>query len=258
MTHDRRRQLLHYTSLVYRKGWVANHDGNLTCRIGPDRVLATPTALSKADVTDGDLVVVDGAGEKVSGKRRSFSEMALHLAVYRARRDVGAIVHAHPPYATAMAVAGRGMDEPILAEAVVSLGPRIPLVPFAMPKTPGWVEGVAAHAVEFDAVLLENHGAMAWGTDLEQAFLRLELVEHLAQITHHSMAFGGPQTLDAAQLGPLLASRTKAGLGPVARGVAPARSAVNAPPAAGVKPSAAGTIDRARLVAIITDELTKL
>jgi L-fuculose-phosphate aldolase len=257
MSHDLRRALLRYTDLVYRKGWVANHDGNLTCRMGPDRVLATPTALSKGDVKEGDLVVVDGAGTKVSGKRRSFSEMALHLAVYRARRDVGAVVHAHPPYATAMAVAGLGMDQPILAEAVVSIGPRIPLVPFAMPKTPAWVQGVESHAVEYDAVLLQNHGVMTWGTDLEQAFLRMELVEHLAQITHHSMAFGGPKTLDAAQLGPLLESRRKAGLGPVARGVktAPRPAPVSG---AGLNSPQRPSIDRARLVAIITDELKKL
>lgn len=258
MSRDDRRRILRYAHLVYSKGWVANHDGNLTCRQGPGRVLATPTAMSKGDVSEGDLVVVDHEGKKVSGKRRSFSEMALHLAVYRSRKDVGAVIHAHPPFATAMAVAGRGMDEPILAEAVVSLGPRIPLVPFAMPKTPEWVAGVEQHAVEFDAVLLQNHGVMAWGVDLEQAFLRLELVEHLATITHHSMAFGGPKTLETAHLAPLLESRRKAGLGPVARGakVAPLRPVTHA----GLSSPAptAPKIDRQRLVAIITEELTKL
>lgn len=257
MKSDLRRQLVRYSQLVYAKGWVANHDGNLTCRLGPDRILVTPTALSKGDVTDADLVIVDGGGDKVSGRRRSFSEMALHLAVYRARKDVGAVVHAHPPYATAMAVAGVGLEHPILAEAVVSLGPRVPLVPFALPKTPGWVRGVGTHSVEFDAVILQNHGVMAWGDDLEQAFLRIELVEHLATITHHSMAFGGPKTLDPAQLGPLLDARLKAGLGPTARGVA-AASAPRPAPNAGLRPAPAPAIDRARLVAIITDELKKL
>jgi L-fuculose-phosphate aldolase len=204
------------------------------------------------------LVVVDGSGVKVSGKRRSFSEMALHLAVYRARPDVQAVIHAHPPYATAMSVAGLGLDEPILAEAVVSLGPRIPLVPFAVPKTPQWLAGVESRAPEFDAVILQNHGVMAWGDNLEQAFLRLELVEHLATITHHAMAFGGVQTLDASHLPPLLASRTKAGLGPVARGVLDAPSEVPSPVGVVAPRAPSGKIDRRLLVEIITDELKKL
>jgi L-fuculose-phosphate aldolase len=117
---------------------------------------------------------------------------------------------------------------------------------------------VESRAPEFDAVILQNHGVMAWGDNLEQAFLRLELVEHLATITHHAMAFGGVQTLDASHLPPLLASRTKAGLGPVARGVLDAPSEVPSPVGVVAPRAPSGKIDRRLLVEIITDELKKL
>ena len=259
MSRELRRDIVRYAHLVYAKGWVANHDGNLTCRQGPDRFLATPTSFSKGDVTESDLVVVDGDGTKVSGKRRSFSEMALHLAVYRTRPDVQAVVHAHCPYATAMSVAGVGLEQPFLAEAVVSIGPKVPLVPFALPKTPEWVAGVQSHAAIYDAVILENHGVMAWGDNLEQAFLRMELVEHLAMISHHAMAFGGPRPLDPAHLTSLLEARTRAGLGPVARGVSPASAPPVERPVGVPRPGRGGRpIDKALLTRLITEELKKL
>ena len=118
---------------LYRKGWVANHDGNVTYRLDSDRYLSTPTAESKGVVSEEMLIVIDENGKVLSGTHRPFSERVLHLAAYQARPDVKAVIHAHPPTATAFAVAGKGLDRPIIAEAVVSLGPRIPLVPYALP-----------------------------------------------------------------------------------------------------------------------------
>ncbi len=255
-------QLVHASAKVYAKGWVANHDGNLTARSGPGRIVATPTAMSKGDVTENDLIVVNDQGEQVSGRLKSFTEMALHLAVYERRKDVQAVIHAHPPYATAMAVAGFGLERPIIAEAVVSLGDRVPLVPFALPKTEAWRAGVADHCERYDALMLQNHGVITWGDSLEQAFLRMELVEHLATITHHSMAFGGPRFLDEAHLAPLLDARRKAGLGPEARGLSapqpPARPPLNVPRPAAAPLAGAGGIDTERLVAVILEELARL
>ena len=258
-THGLRATLVRYSHLVYAKGWVANHDGNLTVRVGPGRILATPTSFSKGEVTEPDLIVVNEAGEKVSGRQKGFSEMALHLAAYHQRKDIKAVIHAHPPFATAMAVAGIGIDKPILAEAVVSLGASVPLIPFALPGTEAWSQGIASACTQHDALILQNHGVIAFGDTLEQAFLRLELVEHMATIIHHSMAFGGPCFLDEAHLAPLLASRQKAGLGPQARGVsasAPAPSTAGQPQP--TRAPGAGGIDTNRLVAIITEELSRL
>jgi len=202
--------------LVHERGWVANHDGNVTTRLAPDRYLATPTAVSKREVTEEMLITVNSAGVKVAGQREVFSEINLHMAVYQHRRDVQAVVHAHPPASTARACAGLGLDEPFVAEAVVSLGPRIPLVPFALPG-PDAAAALSPFLEGYDAVLLQNHGVLAWASSLEQALLRLELVEHLARICRDAAPYGGVRPLPSDALPTLLAARTRAGLGPEGR-----------------------------------------
>jgi len=219
---------------LHERGWVANHDGNLTVRLGPGRFLATPTATSKARVDDGNLIEVDAAGERVAGTARPFGELGLHLAVYERRPDVGAVVHAHPPHATAIACGAEHLIErPFIAEAVVSLGAWIPRVPFAAPGAAAR-QALAPYIDQVDAALLANHGAIAWGADLEQAMLRLELVEHLARIALLARATGGIQPLPDAALPPLLAARAKAGLG---RAADRATSAPAPPPPAPTPPS---------------------
>jgi L-fuculose-phosphate aldolase len=171
-------------------------------------VVVTPTATSKADVDDGSLVVTDLGGRQLAGRTKAPGEFGVHLAIYRARADVAAVVHAHPPYATALGVSGRELLC-FLPEAVVSLGTRIPLVPLALPGAP------AAAALEpllkaHDAVLVAGNGVWAWGDDVEQAYLRVELVEHLAAIAHKAAAWGGPQPLPGDMVEKLLEARKKA------------------------------------------------
>jgi L-fuculose-phosphate aldolase len=206
------------------RGWVANHDGNVTCRLGAGRFLATPTATAKAQVGADGLLVVDDQGARVAGAGKPFSEIGLHLTVYANRPDAHAVVHAHPPAATGIACAGgRQLERPFIAEAVVSLGPVIPTVPFAAPGAAACA-ALAPFVAGHDAVLLGNHGALAWGADLEQAYLRLELVEHLARIALEAERAGGVRPLPDAALAPLLEARRKAGLGlpaPAARAPAP-------------------------------------
>lgn len=212
-----RRDLVAWTHRVAAKGWVANHDGNLSRRLPGGRLLATPTSFAKADVGEADLLVTDRDGKVLSGKHRIFSEIALHLACYGARPDVGAVVHAHPPYATAHAVAGRPIDPTILAEAVVSLGDAIPLLP---PRLPGSAEGrseLAAAIAAHDVVLLGGHGVLAVGDTPEQAYLRVELAEHLATVLHHALPLGGARSFPPEAVRALLDRRRAAGLGPEAR-----------------------------------------
>src|SRR5437764_973534 len=130
---ERAKEVAEYAQRLHARGWVANHDGNVSVREGQGRYLATPTATSKAAVRAEGLVVVDDAGKQVGGRGKPFSEMGLHLTVYQNRRDVGAVMHAHPPTATGFAVAGVPLDEAFMAEAVVSLGPGVPTVPVAAP-----------------------------------------------------------------------------------------------------------------------------
>lgn len=198
---------------LHRRGWVANHDGNASVRLGDGRLLASPTAISKRDVRPENLVTLDAQGVVVAGTRKVFSEISLHLAAYRARPDAVWVVHAHPPHATAWACTGESFwDAPFLAEAVVSLGDRIPLVPYAMPGSPP--TALESALTTCDVVLLANHGVLVIGADAEQAFLRMELVEHLARIALLARPLGGTRPLPAEDIGTLLVARKKAGLGP--------------------------------------------
>lgn len=234
-TQTLRAQMVAIARLLHDRGWVANHDGNATARLTGGRFLATPTATSKRAVIDRLLIEVDAAGKRVSGSARPFGELGLHLAVYQRRPDVGAVIHAHPPHATAIACSpANPIEQPFIAEAVVSIGPWIPKLPFAMPGDDA-TRALADVIDDVDAALLGNHGVMAWGADLEQAFLRLELVEHLARVALLALPAGGVQPLPAAALPPLLQARARAKLGRAADAApqlarrAPARTA---PPAA--------------------------
>ena len=193
---------------IHAAGWAANHDGNVSVRIGRDRFLITPTATSKAEITESSLIVIDGSGKVVEGTRKPPGETELHLAAYRARPDVEAVLHAHPPYATAFGAARVPLEPVCLPEAVVSLG-YIPLAPFAMPKTPLATEAVSRCAVEADAMLLPGNGALTLAPDVALAFLRMELVEHLAKILHHARALGGAQPLPPDEMATLLEQNKK-------------------------------------------------
>jgi L-fuculose-phosphate aldolase len=206
-----RHQVAETSQLIHRAGWCANHDGNVTARDG-NRFIATPTATSKRLVAEKDLIEVDGKGQVV-GRGKVFGEIGLHLVVYERRPDIGAVVHAHPPYATAIGASRTNpIERPFIAEALVSLGPVIPKLSYAQPGEDAR-RALAPWCELVDAVILGNHGVIAWGKDCETALLRLELVEHLAKIAHAAVAFGGVEPLPDAALEPLLTARAKAGIG---------------------------------------------
>lgn len=237
-----RAQVAEVARHLHAAGWVANHDGNVTARDG-SRFVATPTATSKRLIEARDLIEVDAKGQVV-GSGRVFGEIGLHLAVYERRPDVHAVVHAHPPYATAISASrGNPIERPFIAEALVSLGPRIPKLAYAQPGDAARA-ALAPWCELVDAVILGNHGVMAWGRDLEVALLRLELVEHLAKIAVAAAPLGGVEPLPAAAIQPLLAARAKAGIGRAAdRAVETAAQLLGdpaaAPPAAAVQPATA-------------------
>jgi L-fuculose-phosphate aldolase len=236
-----RRAIVAMAHRLAERGWVANHDGNVSCRAGEGRLLATPTAVGKAEVTPELILLLDGDGKLVTGRGKPFSEIGLHLTVYRARPDVQAVLHAHPPTATGLCVANsRLLAQPFLYEAVVSLGPGVPLVPSAMPGRTA-EDALRPYLGEHDAVLLGNHGVLTWGPDLLTAFHRMELVEHLARIALVAVQAGGIKALPESELGPLLEARKKAGLGAAGRG-----AVVATPPAATVIP--APSPDLARII----------
>jgi len=209
-----RAEVVETSRRLHENGWVANHDGNLSVRLTGGRLLITPTATSKRDVDGASLIIVDLDGKVLEGRKKPFSELELHLACYRARPEVDAVLHAHPPFATAFGLAGMEIGPVSMPEIVVSLGDRIPTLPRAMPKDPAALERVAACARERDAFLLSGNGAVTLGADLNQALLRMELVEHYAKVLHLALSFGPVSPLGAGEVQKLLEARKKAGLGP--------------------------------------------
>ncbi|HEY8208119.1 MAG TPA: class II aldolase/adducin family protein [Myxococcaceae bacterium] len=199
---------------LHQNGWVANHDGNLSVRLKGDRLLITCTAISKRDVDDASLLVVDMKGNVLEGRKKPFSELELHLACYAARPEVNVVLHAHPPTATAFGLTGREIGPVAMPEIVVSLGDRIPTVLRAFPKDPEALKALSEVAAKHDAMVLAGNGALALGDDLTQALLRMELLEHYAKILQLAQSMGPVRTLEPAQVAKLLEARKKAGLGP--------------------------------------------
>ncbi len=165
------------------KGFVVANDGNLSIRLPYDRILITPTGVRKGEMTEKDLLLVDLEGNVLEGGLQPTSEIRMHLALYKHSPEIGAVCHAHPVFSTAFAVAGRALDVPLTCESVMNLG-SVPLCPFAMPGTDDVPKSVEPFIDGNCAVLLANHGVLTWGTDLDQAFDRMESVEMLAKIMY--------------------------------------------------------------------------
>ena len=194
------------------RGWVANHDGNISIRRPRDGFLVTPTAFRKRDVRAVDLLVIDDDGAVRQGRHRVFSEWQLHRSVYQARSDARAVVHAHPPFATSMAAQVARLDPSFMAEALVSLGPEIGWVPFEKPGATALGLAVQSVSQRCHAALLGQHGVLAWGSDLTMAMCRLELVEQLARIVVTSAPLGGVKSLPQPVVRQLVEKHVGAGL----------------------------------------------
>lgn len=174
---------------IYQRGLVAANDGNLSVRVGENALWVTPTGVSKGSMTEEMLVKLDLDGNLLEGVRKPSSETKMHLRIYQEDPLVRAVVHAHPPAATAFAAAGLPLDRPVLQEAVVQLG-AVPVAPFALPGSQGVADSVAPYCRQYRALLLEYHGAVTWGDSMEQAHYRLECLEQLATVTLHLRTLG--------------------------------------------------------------------
>ena len=209
---------------VYERGFVASNDGNISCRIEEDRILTTPTGMSKGFLKLEDLCIVDMDGALVSGQRRPSSEIGMHIFFYCQRPDVRAVVHAHPPTATGFAVAGMPLTACVLPEVVITLG-AIPIAEYGTPGGPEISEPIRQYVKDYDAYLLENHGATTIGADVMNAYYKMETLEHFAKILFVAKQLGGYNELDAEQVGKLVAIRDRMGL----RGPDPACDIPDAP-----------------------------
>jgi L-fuculose-phosphate aldolase len=175
-------------------------DGNVSARLDGERILITPSMLRKGDIKEAQLLVTDMAGRVLAGRRKPSSEVKMHLYAYKMRPDVKAIVHAHPPFATAFAAAGLDLKAPLLPEVVLTVGP-VPLASYATPSTEEVPRSIAKLIRKHQALLLANHGVLALGKDLDEALQRMERVEHLAKISLWARLLKRPSYLNKNQLG---------------------------------------------------------
>lgn len=198
---------------IYDNGFVAANDGNISVRMADGTFLCTPTGVSKGFMTPDMICRVDSTGKVLqsSGTFKPSSEMLMHLRVYKERPDVNAVVHAHPPYATAHAIAGIPLTEPVMPEAVIMLG-CVPLAEYGTPSTHEIPDSVSPYLQHYDAVLLANHGALSYSVDLTQAYHKMESLEFYAKLLYLSRALGGPKKLNEEQIAKLYDLRRSFGL----------------------------------------------
>src|SRR6476660_2797171 len=214
-----RREIVNIGRLLYERSYVVSSDGNVSVRLDDGRIVATPTMICKGRMTEDCLAVTDAAGRPLGNKKPS-SELVMHLLIYEERRDVMAVCHAHPPHGTAFAVAGLAIDQPILSEVILTLG-CVPLAAYGTPSTEELTREMQPFVQHHNALLMANHGAVAYGADLWQAWDRLETLEHTAKIAILSRVLGGSKNLPPDAIEKLINVREKAGyLGESARGQA--------------------------------------
>jgi len=206
---EAKRMIVEIGKRMFLKGYVAANDGNISIRVGPKTIWVTPTGVSKGYMEPDMMVKLDLDGKMISGDRKESSEVMMHLRVYNEDPDVMAVVHAHPPVATSFAVAGIPLDRPVLTEAVLTLG-SVPIAPYATPGTEEVPDSITPFCRSHNAVLLANHGAVAWGRDVLEAYYRLESVEHYATVMMYTgHVIGRANELTADQVARLVQIREK-------------------------------------------------
>jgi L-fuculose-phosphate aldolase len=196
---------------MYARGYTASNDGNISVRLGSDRLVMTPKSVCKGFMTPDMMCITDLDGKKLQGDRDPSSEMLMHLEVYRQRPDVQAVVHAHPPTATGFAVAGIPLDRAVLAEVLTTLG-SIPIAEYATPSTKELPEAVRKYIKAHDGMLLANHGALTVGTDLYSAYYKMETIEHFAKISLVARLLGGENLISRDEVMRLQALRGTYGI----------------------------------------------
>ena len=204
-----RREIVRVGKLMYERSYVVSSDGNISVRLDDGRIVATPTQVNKGRMTEEMLAVTDIEGKPLNDRRAS-SELAMHLLIYREREDARAVCHAHPPHGSAFAVAGLAIDAPILSEVILTLG-CVPLAEYGTPSTDELTDAMRPLVKNHNALLMANHGAVAYGGDVWQAFDRLETLEHTAKIAILARALGGARDLPPDSIEKLIEIRERAG-----------------------------------------------
>ena len=183
--YEAKQAILEVGRRMYMKNFVAANDGNISCKVSEDTIWCTPTGVSKGYMTDDMLVLMDLDGNVLKGNLKPSSEGKMHLRVYKENPKMNAVVHAHPPAATSYAIAGLPLNHAILTEAVMGIG-EIPIAPYAMPGTEEVPNSIAPYVTTHNGCLLANHGALAWGKDVMEAWMRMESIEYYALVSMYT------------------------------------------------------------------------
>jgi len=184
---------------LYARGYTASNDGNISARLDDRQLLVTPANVCKGFMNGQMMVITDLDGKKIAGERNPSSEIQMHLEVYRQRPEIQAVVHAHPPVATAFAVAGIPLDRAVLAVVVTTLG-SVPIAEYATPSTKELPEAVRKYVKAHDGMLLANHGALTLGSDVFAAYYKMETIEHFANISFVARMLGGERLLSREEV----------------------------------------------------------
>lgn len=206
-----RKEIVEAGKRVYDRGYVASNDGNISARIDDERILITPTGVSKGFMKPEDLLIVDMSGKLLSGKKKQSSESNMHIQIYNDRPDVMSVCHSHPPYATGFAVAGIPLDRMLLPEVIITLG-TIPMVEYGTTGTEELYGMISKYVKDYDAFLLANHGALTVGNSVTNAYHKMETLEHAAKIEFIAKQIGKVNTLSKKQTEQLIALREKFGI----------------------------------------------
>lgn len=197
---------------LYERGYIAAADGNISARLSDGRrFLATPTGVCKGYLTPDMLAIVDAQGQKLQGQLHPSSELAMHMVIYQNRPDIHAVVHAHPPCGTGFAAAGTALTKPLISEVVLTLG-CIPLAEYGTPTTMELAEAILPYVPHYDALLLANHGALTYGTDVQNAYFKMETLEHFARISLVARLVGEEKPLPPEAVEKLFHIREQAGI----------------------------------------------
>jgi L-fuculose-phosphate aldolase len=203
-----RSEITRFCRLIYDKTYVASTDGNISARLPDGHIMCTPTVCNKGFVKPEDMVIIDSKGQRIKGERKASSEIAMHLLIYEMRPDIHAVVHAHPACATAYAAAGIPLNKALISEVVLALG-CIPLAQYGTPGTPELTDQLRPYVKNYDALLMANHGVVTYGANLEDAFNRMDTVEHFAKISIYTRILGRERLLSSEDVEKLRVQRQK-------------------------------------------------
>ncbi len=202
-----KQELVRICRMLHQKNFIAATDGNVSVRYG-SLLLTTPSGVNKGFMEEDDIITVDLEGRLVAGQGRPTSEIQMHLLAYRLRPEVGAVIHAHPPLATACSIAGVSLEEPVLPEVVLTLR-KIPTAAYATPTTVQLTEAIRELLKDYDAIILAHHGAVTVGRDLMEAYNKMEKLEHTALVILTARLLGGVSALPPEKVEKLLSMAAK-------------------------------------------------